>query len=78
MSEADREGIKDIAIGSAVNIRHVNTQGGYLHSHAHNYPGGSNRTSSHVQLTSVVSSGGQLQNNRLRCIPTAILTTTGA
>ncbi|KAJ3511201.1 hypothetical protein NLJ89_g4233 [Agrocybe chaxingu] len=31
----------DIAIGSKVTIRHVNTQGGYLHSHPHNYPGGS-------------------------------------
>ncbi|KAJ6544250.1 glycosyltransferase family 39 protein [Mycena capillaripes] len=31
----------DIAIGSELTIRHVNTQGGYLHSHAHNYPGGS-------------------------------------
>ena len=34
----------DVAIGSEVTIRHVNTQGGYLHSHAHNYPGGSGRT----------------------------------
>ncbi|KAG6331057.1 hypothetical protein ID866_8031 [Astraeus odoratus] len=31
----------DVAIGSEVTIRHVNTQGGYLHSHPHNYPGGS-------------------------------------
>ncbi|KIM79512.1 glycosyltransferase family 39 protein [Piloderma croceum F 1598] len=31
----------DVAIGSEVSIRHVNTQGGYLHSHPHNYPGGS-------------------------------------
>ncbi|KAF8189749.1 mannosyltransferase 1 [Pholiota molesta] len=31
----------DVAVGSKVAIRHVNTQGGYLHSHAHNYPGGS-------------------------------------
>ncbi|KAF9530966.1 glycosyltransferase family 39 protein [Crepidotus variabilis] len=31
----------DVAVGSTVTIRHVNTQGGYLHSHAHNYPGGS-------------------------------------
>jgi dolichyl-phosphate-mannose--protein O-mannosyl transferase len=28
-------------MGSTVTIRHVNTQGGYLHSHPHNYPGGS-------------------------------------
>ncbi|KAH9927864.1 mannosyltransferase 1 [Amylocystis lapponica] len=33
----------DVAIGSEVSIRHVNTQGGYLHSHPHNYPAGSNQ-----------------------------------
>ena len=37
---------KDVAIGSAITIRHVNTQGGNLHSHAHVYPGGSGRASS--------------------------------
>ena len=31
----------DVAFGSTITIRHVNTQGGYLHSHPHNYPGGS-------------------------------------
>ncbi|KAH6873693.1 mannosyltransferase 1 [Coprinopsis sp. MPI-PUGE-AT-0042] len=31
----------EVALGSTVTIRHVNTQGGYLHSHAHNYPTGS-------------------------------------
>ncbi|EIN04348.1 glycosyltransferase family 39 protein [Punctularia strigosozonata HHB-11173 SS5] len=31
----------DVALGSVVSIRHVNTQGGYLHSHPHTYPGGS-------------------------------------
>jgi len=31
----------DVAIGSEITLRHVNTQGGYLHSHPHNYPGGS-------------------------------------
>ncbi|KAI0687287.1 glycosyltransferase family 39 protein [Earliella scabrosa] len=31
----------DVAVGSQITIRHVNTQGGYLHSHPHNYPGGS-------------------------------------
>ncbi|ESK87818.1 glycosyltransferase family 39 protein [Moniliophthora roreri MCA 2997] len=31
----------DVAIGSEVSIRHVNTQGGYLHSHSSTYPGGS-------------------------------------
>ncbi|KIM59014.1 glycosyltransferase family 39 protein [Scleroderma citrinum Foug A] len=31
----------DVGLGSEVTIRHLNTQGGYLHSHSHNYPGGS-------------------------------------
>jgi dolichyl-phosphate-mannose-protein mannosyltransferase len=31
----------DVAFGSRVSIRHWNTQGGYLHSHAHMYPAGS-------------------------------------
>ncbi|KAJ9109787.1 hypothetical protein QFC20_003203 [Naganishia adeliensis] len=31
----------DVAYGSTISIRHVNTQGGYLHSHAHSYPTGS-------------------------------------
>jgi dolichyl-phosphate-mannose-protein mannosyltransferase len=31
----------DVAIGARVSIRHWNTQGGYLHSHAHMYPEGS-------------------------------------
>jgi dolichyl-phosphate-mannose-protein mannosyltransferase len=31
----------DVAFGSAISIRHFNTQGGYLHSHPHMYPGGS-------------------------------------
>ncbi|KAL7275884.1 Dolichyl-phosphate-mannose--protein mannosyltransferase 1 [Rhizina undulata] len=31
----------DVAYGSRVSIRHHNTQGGYLHSHAHMYPTGS-------------------------------------
>jgi dolichyl-phosphate-mannose-protein mannosyltransferase len=33
----------DVAFGSEISIRHVNTQGGYLHSHDHSYPGGSKR-----------------------------------
>lgn len=33
----------DIAVGSQISLRHVNTQGGYLHSHPHLYPGGSKR-----------------------------------
>ncbi|PPR06352.1 hypothetical protein CVT26_004626 [Gymnopilus dilepis] len=28
----------DVAVGSTITIRHINTQGGYLHSHPHNYP----------------------------------------
>lgn len=39
------KGMKDVAadvlLGSRVSIRHVNTQGGYLHSHALMYPTGS-------------------------------------
>ncbi|KAK4495498.1 hypothetical protein PRZ48_013830 [Zasmidium cellare] len=31
----------DVAFGSRISIRHHNTQGGYLHSHSHMYPGGS-------------------------------------
>ncbi|KAF2787032.1 glycosyltransferase family 39 protein [Melanomma pulvis-pyrius CBS 109.77] len=31
----------DVAYGSRVSLRHHNTQGGYLHSHAHMYPTGS-------------------------------------
>jgi dolichyl-phosphate-mannose-protein mannosyltransferase len=31
----------DVAFGSRVSIRHLNTQGGYLHSHPHMYPTGS-------------------------------------
>ncbi|EKC98887.1 hypothetical protein A1Q2_06858 [Trichosporon asahii var. asahii CBS 8904] len=31
----------DVGMGSLVTIRHVNTQGGYLHSHNSAYPGGS-------------------------------------
>lgn len=31
----------DVAFGSRVSLRHHNTQGGYLHSHQHMYPGGS-------------------------------------
>ncbi|KAH9936900.1 glycosyltransferase family 39 protein [Epithele typhae] len=38
----------DVAIGSQITFRHVNTQGGYLHSHPHNYPGGSKQQ--HITL----------------------------
>nr|OQO32634.1 hypothetical protein B0A51_00012 [Rachicladosporium sp. CCFEE 5018] len=31
----------DVAFGSRISLRHHNTQGGYLHSHAHMYPEGS-------------------------------------
>lgn len=33
--------LRDVLVGSRVTIRHLHTQGGYLHSHAHTYPGGS-------------------------------------
>ncbi|WPH01498.1 dolichyl-phosphate-mannose--protein mannosyltransferase 1 [Acrodontium crateriforme] len=33
----------DVAFGSRISLRHHNTQGGYLHSHSHMYPGGSNQ-----------------------------------
>lgn len=33
----------DVAFGSRVSLRHHNTQGGYLHSHSHMYPTGSNQ-----------------------------------
>lgn len=63
-------------MGSEVSIRHVNTQGGYLHSHPHNYPGGSKRkdTLSHnirIHLTQ------KLQNNKSHFILTATQTTSG-
>lgn len=35
----------DVMLGSRIAIRHLNTQGGYLHSHPSNYPGGSQRES---------------------------------
>lgn len=40
-SKAMQDVPADVAFGSEVSIRHHNTQGGYLHSHAHMYPGGS-------------------------------------
>ena len=33
----------DVVLGSRITLKHLNTQGGYLHSHAHSYPGGSKR-----------------------------------
>ncbi|KAF8475581.1 dolichyl-phosphate-mannose-protein mannosyltransferase 1 [Kalaharituber pfeilii] len=36
-----RDAPADVAYGARVSIRHWNTQGGYLHSHAHMYPTGS-------------------------------------
>lgn len=51
MSSAFRAGLKNsgvpslttaqVGYGSVVTIRHVNTRGGYLHSHSHFYPAGS-------------------------------------
>ncbi|KAI8990011.1 protein O-D-mannosyltransferase [Pilobolus umbonatus] len=32
----------DIIYGTKVDLRHLGTRGGYLHSHEHDYPGGSN------------------------------------
>jgi dolichyl-phosphate-mannose-protein mannosyltransferase len=46
----------DIAYGSKVYIRHIETHGGYLHSHPHNYPTGSKRT----YLTSLIYNVAQL------------------
>lgn len=40
-SKAMQDVPADVAFGSSVSIRHHNTQGGYLHSHASMYPGGS-------------------------------------
>ncbi|KAJ8594799.1 hypothetical protein M405DRAFT_878538 [Rhizopogon salebrosus TDB-379] len=34
-----QETYADVAFGSEIIIRRLNTQGGYLHPHAHNYPG---------------------------------------
>ena len=45
----------DVAVGSQITIRHVNTQGGYLHSHPHNYPGGSKRQYSSAFAVSDIS-----------------------
>ena len=35
------ESLVDVAYGSVITIRHLETSGGYLHSHLHDYPGGS-------------------------------------
>lgn len=40
-SKAMKDVPADITFGSRVSLRHVNTQGGYLHSHNHMYPTGS-------------------------------------
>jgi len=40
-SKGMRDVKADVLMGSKVSIRHVNTQGGYLHSHPLMYPGGS-------------------------------------
>lgn len=40
-SKAMRDVAADVALGARVSIRHLNTQGGYLHSHASMYPTGS-------------------------------------
>ncbi|CAI4058127.1 hypothetical protein N7582_001026 [Saccharomyces uvarum] len=33
--------VANVGIGSTVSLRHLSTMGGYLHSHSHNYPAGS-------------------------------------
>jgi dolichyl-phosphate-mannose-protein mannosyltransferase len=40
-SKAMQDVPADVYYGSEVSLRHHNTQGGYLHSHSHMYPGGS-------------------------------------
>lgn len=40
-SKAMQDVPADVAFGSRASIRHLNTQGGYLHSHFHMYPTGS-------------------------------------
>jgi hypothetical protein len=65
----------DVAIGSRVTIRHVNTQGGYLHSHSHNYPGGSQRT--YLFVLSISLSDLFPQSSKLHCIHTLIRTMIG-
>lgn len=42
-SKAMQDVPADVAFGSRVSLRHHNTQGGYLHSHSHMYPTGSNQ-----------------------------------
>ena len=55
--------IIDVGIGSEITIRHWNTQGGYLHSHAHNYPGGSKRESTASLLSHQASSASRATNH---------------
>lgn len=42
-SKAMQDVPADVAFGSRISLRHFNTQGGYLHSHPHMYPTGSNQ-----------------------------------
>jgi len=62
----------DVALGSQVTIRHVNTQGGYLHSHPHAFPTGSKRTSFSNHLIRPSTKGNLMQNNKSLFILTAI------
>lgn len=43
-----RDTFADVSLGSTITIKHLNTQGGYVHSHPHNYPTGSGQQ--HVTL----------------------------
>jgi dolichyl-phosphate-mannose--protein O-mannosyl transferase len=52
----------DVAFNSTITLRHVNTQGGYLHSHPHNYPTGSKQQ----QITLYPHIDG---NNEWRIVP---------
>ncbi|KZT33151.1 glycosyltransferase family 39 protein [Sistotremastrum suecicum HHB10207 ss-3] len=53
----------DVALGSTITLRHLNTQGGYLHSHVHNYP-----TGSHQQQITLYPHRDQ--NNDWQILPT--------
>lgn len=56
----------DVAIGGKVSIRHVNTMGGYLHSHGHAYPGGSQRTFTFCILIAIHGDASKLIRNETK------------
>lgn len=57
-----------------MSIRHVNTQGGYLHSHPHPYPGGSKRKSHFITFQTITQ---RTQNNKSPSTPIETTTTSG-